>query len=50
MSRDIREVCEEALHLLRDKHGPGDMISVNCIDGYFVEILSILNENSDDLR
>lgn len=48
MKRGIREVCNEALHLLREECEPSDMVFVQDFVGYFDEILTILNESEDD--
>ena len=50
MDRGIREVCKEAIHLLRNECEPGDMVYPNDFVGYFDEILSILNETEDDYK
>ena len=44
MDRGIREVCNEAIHLLRDECEPDDMVFVRDFVGYFDEILSICDE------
>lgn len=48
MERGIREVCEEALGVLRIENSPGDMICTEDIAGYIYEILAILDESEDD--
>lgn len=49
MDRGIREVCNEAIHLLYE-HDPGDMVHPSDFVGFFEEILSILNETENDLK
>lgn len=50
IDRGIREVCNEALYLLDDEHEPKDRICAEDIAGYFIEILSILDEMEDDRK
>lgn len=50
MDRGIREVCNEALHLLRHECEPGDMVYPTDFVGYFDEILSILDETDNNLK
>lgn len=50
MDRGIREVCNEAIHLLRVEREPDDMVYVRDFVGYFDEILAIYNETEDDGR
>lgn len=50
MKRGIREVCNEAIHLLKDQCEPDDMVYVKDFIGYFDEILAIYNETEDDGR
>lgn len=50
MDRGIREVCNEAIHLLREECAPDDMVYPGDFVGYFDEILSILNETENDLK
>lgn len=44
MERGIKEVCEEALYLLREECELDDMVYVRDFVGYFDEILAIANE------
>lgn len=50
IDRGIREVCNEALYLLKEEHEPGEYICTEEIAGYFTEILSILDETEDDRK
>lgn len=47
MDRGIREVCNEAIHLLRDECEPGELVRPGDFVGYFDEIISILNETEE---
>lgn len=44
IKRGIREVCNEALYLLREHYEPHEAVEPIMIVGYFEEILSILDE------
>lgn len=48
MERGIREVCNEAIQLLRVECKPDDMVFVRDFVGYFDEILAICDEAEDD--
>ena len=50
MDRGIREVCNEAIKLLRHDCEPGDMVYPSDFVGFFDEILSILNETENDFK
>ena len=48
--RGIREVCKEALHVLRTGCRSDNTIQTDRVDGYFREILCILDEQDDDRK
>lgn len=49
--RGIREVCNEAIHVLSTGADPvKHTIPTDRIDGYFREILTILDEQEDDKK
>lgn len=48
--RGIREVCNEALNVLLVEVGQNNLVCADRIDGYFREILSILDEQEDDKK
>lgn len=50
MDRGIREVCNEALHFLREECEPDDIVYVKDFVGYFDEILAICDEAEDDFK
>lgn len=48
--RGVREVCEEALEFINERIDSEYLIAPSEINGYFHEIINILNESGDDLR
>lgn len=48
MERDIREVCKEALLILQDRRIERRMIPPALIEGYFREIMTLLDDMEDD--